>query len=137
MSYGSWTGNRGLGGTFLVCYQVLSLSFGTHNACLSHFPFYSRFVAIFLGEGLWCRESVLFALLIFWLGEGSWVQTYYHICSSFILTQMITAVYMNMQHPLHIPICTIFVQISLSSKWGWAGVFLFETFPPKSSNLLK
>lgn len=36
-----------------------------------------------------------------------------------------------MQHPLHIHMCTIFVQIFLPSKQRWAGVFWFETFPPK------
>lgn len=36
-----------------------------------------------------------------------------------------------MQHPLHIHMCIIFVQIFLPSKQRWAGVFWFETFPPK------
>lgn len=108
-----------------------ALSFRSHNACLSHFLFYPHFVAIF--QRSFSDTENQFYLLCSFLDweEGSWVQTYYHICSSFIVTQMITAVCMKMQHPLHIHMCTIFVQISLSSKQRWAGVFWFETFSPK------
>lgn len=44
---------------------------------------------------------------------------------------MITAVCMKLQHPPHICVCTIFMQMSLSSKWRWARHHLIWHFSTK------
>lgn len=122
----------GVGRTFLECYEVLALSFGFHNVRLSHSSVYSCLVAIFLGEGLFCcRKFALFALLLSWMGERSWVP---HLSFFYTDTSDHHCLHENAaSSPYHV--CTIFVQISLPPKWRWAAVFQYS-FLQNNSNLL-